>query len=159
MNVADSCGRYTRVSPCTSSIFRGALIISLMGARVTLIVAAAMLLASSSMAQTSAPDDNVAAPQVPSAAAEPAPATPPVQTPRDTTTPFAAMTAGDRVEWTVSGAIGLKSLTVIGPLAAGFSTWIDVPPEWKRSWEGFGKRYAEREADVAISNTIEAGLG
>ena len=34
-----------------------------------------------------------------------------------------------------------------------------MPQEWEQTWSGFGKRYLEREVDVAISNTMEAGLG
>ena len=40
-----------------------------------------------------------------------------------------------------------------------FQTGINTPEEWGRTPSGMGKRYLEREADVAISNTIEAGLG
>src|SRR5262249_2367075 len=63
------------------------------------------------------------------------------------------------VEWIVEGTIGVRSLALVGPLAAGFQTAINTPSEWERSWSGFGKRYLEREADVAISNSIEAGVG
>jgi hypothetical protein len=68
-------------------------------------------------------------------------------------------TIADRIDWTVEGTIGVRSLTVVGPLGAAFLTATNSPSEWGRSWSGFGKRYAEREADVAISNTIEAGVG
>jgi hypothetical protein len=68
-------------------------------------------------------------------------------------------TIADRIDWTVEGTIGVRSLTVVGPLGAAFLTGTNSPEEWGRSWSGFGKRYAEREADVAISNTIEAGVG
>ena len=68
-------------------------------------------------------------------------------------------TIADRIDWTVEGTIGVRSLTVVGPLGAAFLTGMNSPEEWGRSWSGFGKRYAEREADVAISNTIEAGVG
>ena len=68
-------------------------------------------------------------------------------------------TPSDRVDWIVGGTIGLRSLLVVGPLGAGFETAINEPEEWHQTWEGFGKRYAHRLADVAISNTIEAGFG
>jgi hypothetical protein len=59
----------------------------------------------------------------------------------------------------VGGTIGLRSLLLVGPLGAAWQTGFNQPSEWERSWSGFGKRYLQREADVAISNSIEAGLG
>jgi len=59
----------------------------------------------------------------------------------------------------VNGTVGPRSLIVVGPLSAAWSTALNSPEEWGQSWSGFGKRYLQREADVAISNTIEAGLG
>jgi hypothetical protein len=53
----------------------------------------------------------------------------------------------------------MQSLLVIGPLAAGWNTALNTPSEWGQTWSGFGKRYAQRLADVAISSTIEGGLG
>jgi len=76
-----------------------------------------------------------------------------------TATAYEPITAGERIQWIVVGTIGLKSLTLVGPLGAGFQTAINTPKEWGRSWEGFGKRYMAREADVAISNSLEAGVG
>jgi hypothetical protein len=67
--------------------------------------------------------------------------------------------AAQRVDWIVNGTVGARSLFVIGPLAASTDTGFNWPSEWQQTWRGFGKRYAEREADVAISNTLEAGLG
>jgi|SRR6185436_6155015 len=64
-----------------------------------------------------------------------------------------------RVRWLMDGAIGPKSLLLVGPLSAGWQTAWNQPEEWGQSWSGFGKRYLAREADVAIANTIEAGLG
>jgi len=69
------------------------------------------------------------------------------------------MTAAERVDWIVDGTIGLKSLTVVGPMGAAWQTAWNTPSEWGQGWSGFGKRYAQRLADVAISNSIEAGLG
>jgi len=68
------------------------------------------------------------------------------------------MTAADRLNWIVGGTIGPKSLGV-GVIASGWNTAWSVPEEWGQTWEGAGKRYLQREADVAISNSIEAGLG
>jgi len=69
------------------------------------------------------------------------------------------ITASQRVEWVVDGTLGLRSVTVFGPAAAGFQTGLNTPPEWTRSWFGFGRRYLERGVDVAMSSSIEAGLG
>jgi hypothetical protein len=72
---------------------------------------------------------------------------------------YVPITPGQRVSWIVTGTIGTKSLFIVGPLSAAWQTAWNQPEEWGRSWSGAGKRYAQREADVAISNTIEAGLG
>src|SRR5262245_16779014 len=72
---------------------------------------------------------------------------------------YEPITGRERVEWIVVGTVGLQSLTLVGPLSAGFQTAFNTPEEWGRDWEGFGKRYLAREADVAISNTLEAGVG
>jgi hypothetical protein len=59
----------------------------------------------------------------------------------------------------VDGTIGLKSLTVVGPIGTAWQTAWNTPSEWGQTWSGAGKRYVQRLADVAISNSIEAGLG
>jgi len=68
------------------------------------------------------------------------------------------ITNAGRIHWIVDGTIGRRSLG-IGVVADLFQTGINTPEEWGRGPGGMGKRYLEREADVAISNTIEAGLG
>jgi hypothetical protein len=40
-----------------------------------------------------------------------------------------------------------------------WQTGFNTPSEWGRGASGIAKRYAQREADVAISNVLEAGLG
>ena len=72
---------------------------------------------------------------------------------------YQPITGRERVDWIVVGTIGFRSLAIVGPLSAAWNTAWNTPEEWERTWSGFGKRYAQREADVAISNTIEAGLG
>jgi hypothetical protein len=72
---------------------------------------------------------------------------------------YTAVTAEQRVDWIVEGTIGPRSLLIIGPLGALWQTGFNDPEEWGRSWSGLGKRYLQREADVAISSSIEAGLG
>ena len=68
------------------------------------------------------------------------------------------MTATDRIRWVVEGTVGVRSLGV-GVFASAWDTALNIPDEWHQTWKGAGKRYAEREADVTISNSIEAGLG
>lgn len=74
------------------------------------------------------------------------------------TNTYTPITEAERVEWIVNGIVGPRSL-FIGVLSSSWLTAVNSPEEWRRSWSGFGKRYGNREADVAISNTIEAGLG
>jgi hypothetical protein len=71
---------------------------------------------------------------------------------------YVPITGLERTDWIVGGTIGRRSLGV-GVLAGVWQTGFNQPTEWGRTWSGFGKRYLEREADVAISSTIEAGSG
>lgn len=71
---------------------------------------------------------------------------------------YVPITAPGRIRWIVDGTIGPRSLGV-GVLGGLWQTGFNTPEEWGRTPSGFGKRYLEREADVAISNSIEAGLG
>jgi hypothetical protein len=87
-------------------------------------------------------------------AADQAPAAPAL-----TADAYVPITGEQRVNWIVDGTIGRQSLLLVGPLATIWSTGFNTPSEWGRTWSGAAKRYAEREADVAISNTIEAGVG
>ena len=86
--------------------------------------------------------------------AEQSPATPPL-----TADAYLPVTTAQRVDWIVDGTIGRRSLLIVGPLATIWQTGFNTPEEWGRGASGIAKRYAQREADVAISNTIEAGLG
>jgi hypothetical protein len=72
---------------------------------------------------------------------------------------YTPITGAERGYWIVDGTVGLRSLAVVGVIAATWQTGWNTPEEWGRTASGFGKRYAAREADVALSNTIEAGLG
>lgn len=80
------------------------------------------------------------------------------QTPPLSAVAYVPITGLERSYWIVDGTIGRRSLGV-GVLAAAWQTGFNQPTEWGRTWSGFGKRYLEREADVAISSTIEAGAG
>lgn len=84
---------------------------------------------------------------------------PPTSATDPTATDYVPITTRERVDWIVGGTVGVRSLTVVGPLAAGWLTLFNSPEEWGRTWKGVGQRYAQREADVAISNTLEGGLG
>jgi hypothetical protein len=72
---------------------------------------------------------------------------------------YVPATTDQRIDWIVDGTIGRRSLTIVGPLATAWLTAFNSPEEWGRGVSGIAKRYAQREADVAISNSIEAGLG
>ena len=72
---------------------------------------------------------------------------------------YVPISGAQRTDWIVDGTVGRKSLFVVGPLATVWQTSFNSPEEWGRGVAGIAKRYAQREADVAISNTIEAGLG
>ena len=72
---------------------------------------------------------------------------------------YVPITGAQRLDWMVDGTIGRRSLTVVGPLATVWQTSFNSPEEWGRGVPGIAKRYLQREADVAISNSIEAGLG
>jgi hypothetical protein len=67
-------------------------------------------------------------------------------------------TGGDRLKWTVDGTFGATSIAT-GVFIASWNTAWNTPSEWGGSWSGFGKRFGSREAQMTISNTLEAGLG
>lgn len=72
--------------------------------------------------------------------------------------PYVPPTGPERVEWIVDGSVGVQSLA-IGVAVATWNTGWNTPREWGTSWSGFGKRFASREGQMTISNSIEAGLG
>ena len=71
---------------------------------------------------------------------------------------YTPITGAQRVEWIANDFIGPRSFGV-GAFATLWDTAWNKPEEWKRSWSGVGKRYLSRETDVAISDSLEAGLG
>lgn len=75
------------------------------------------------------------------------------------TSAAAPVTSEQRIHWIVNGVVGPRSLFFVGPFSSGWYTAWNRPEEWGRTWSGFGKRYLNREATVAISNTVEGGLG
>ena len=78
--------------------------------------------------------------------------------PPETAAPYDPIDSAQRVAWVVDGSIGRRSLGV-GVITTAWQTAWDTPTEWGRSWPGVARRYAAREADVTISNTLEASLG
>jgi hypothetical protein len=72
--------------------------------------------------------------------------------------PDVPISGAQRADWIVDGIVSRRSL-MGGIAGAVWQTTEDTPAEWGQGWSGFDKRYAAREADVAISNSIEAGLG
>jgi hypothetical protein len=71
---------------------------------------------------------------------------------------YVPISVSQRVTWIVDGTVGPRSLAV-GILSAGLQPGFKLPRDWGWTWSGYGKRYGEREVDVAISSTIEGGLG
>jgi len=89
----------------------------------------------------------------------PCPETTQLATPRQTDSDtYVPITGPQRVVWIVDGIISPRSLTV-GVIASSWQTAWNSPEEWGQTWAGAGKRYIAREADVALSNTLEAGVG
>ena len=64
------------------------------------------------------------------------------------------ITGQQRIQWAVQNTIGTGAL-----LSAGWGTLFDIPKAYGTHWEGFGERYGLRLSALAVSNTMEAGLG
>jgi len=64
------------------------------------------------------------------------------------------ITGQQRIQWVVRNTIGNGVL-----FSAGLGTLLDVPKVYGTHWEGFGERYGIRLSALAVSNTMEAGLG
>lgn len=68
------------------------------------------------------------------------------------------VTGRERIQWALNGTLGPASLTA-GLFSAGWGTLFDHPKVYGPHWEGFGDRYGMRLSGLALSNTMEAGLG
>jgi hypothetical protein len=68
------------------------------------------------------------------------------------------ITAKDRIDWVVKGAIGPEAAG--GELfSAGWGTLFNSPKTYGTHWDGYGQRLGMAVAGNAVSNTMEAGLG
>ncbi|HUJ51812.1 MAG TPA: hypothetical protein VLW25_16500 [Bryobacteraceae bacterium] len=76
------------------------------------------------------------------------------------TTPstYQPITGGGRFEWAIMNTINLPSFGV-GLIDAGWGTYFNEPKEYGTSLKGFGKRFGLHLTGVAVSNTMESGLG
>ena len=68
------------------------------------------------------------------------------------------ITAQERINWVVRGTIGPETLAA-GLFSAGWGTLFNQPKTYGPHWAGFGDRYGMRLSGLALSNTMEAGLG
>ena len=64
------------------------------------------------------------------------------------------ITPQQRIRWAVRRTMSPGVL-----FSAGLGTLFDVPKAYGTHWSGFGERYAVRLSTLAVSNTMEAGLG
>jgi len=71
---------------------------------------------------------------------------------------YEPVTREERIEWIAEASIGPRSLAT-GVLSAAWGQARNVPREYGRTPEGFGKRYAIRLYGIATGNAIEASLG
>jgi hypothetical protein len=71
---------------------------------------------------------------------------------------YVPITGEERVQWVRGSLFDTRGLTAGLASTLWGTAWND-PDEWGRSGPGVGKRFLAREAGVAVSNSIEAGLG
>lgn len=69
-----------------------------------------------------------------------------------------SISARQRIQWVLSSTLGPASLTA-GLFSAGWGTLFNHPKTYGPHWEGFGDRYGMRLSGLALSNSMEAGLG
>jgi hypothetical protein len=71
---------------------------------------------------------------------------------------YQPITGGGRFEWAIMNTINLPSFGA-GLVNSGWGTYFNEPREYGTSLKGFEKRFGIRLAGVAVSNTMESGLG
>ena len=76
----------------------------------------------------------------------------------DTIPHFQPITPEERVKWVLQSTVGPASLGG-GVISAGWGTLFNKPREYGTHWPGFGERYGMRLTGLAVSNSMEAGLG
>jgi hypothetical protein len=64
----------------------------------------------------------------------------------------------ERIRWIVNSTVGPEA-DAAGLFSAGWGTIFNSPREFGTHWEGFGDRYGMRLTGIAVSNTMEGGLG
>ena len=72
--------------------------------------------------------------------------------------PQRPITVRERIQWVLKSTFGPASLAA-GLFSAGYGTLVDHPQVYGPHWEGFGDRYGIRLSGLALSNSMEAGLG
>jgi hypothetical protein len=78
--------------------------------------------------------------------------------PSATSDSYVPIRGDERINWIIGETVGPSSLA-IGVIKAGFRISLRAPTRWGFSQTGFWKRLENREIDVGLSNSIEAGLG
>ena len=68
------------------------------------------------------------------------------------------ITGKERIRWVTESTLGWESLAA-GVFSSAWGTGFNMPNEYGPGWEGFGKRYGMRFTGIAVSNSMEAGLG
>jgi hypothetical protein len=69
-----------------------------------------------------------------------------------------AIDARERIQWVLRSTLGPASLAA-GLFSAGWGTLNNHPQTYGPHWEGFGDRYGMRLSGLALSNSMEAGMG
>jgi len=71
---------------------------------------------------------------------------------------YTPITGKERVGWVLKSTFGVSSLAFT-TMVAGIQTARNEPPSYGTHWDGFGKRFGQRIANVATDNVLEAGIG
>lgn len=79
-------------------------------------------------------------------------------TPTQINSAYEPISGTGRIVWWAKASFGPMSI-FDGAVVAGYQTAFDHPPQWGPGWDGFGKRFALRQVDVALSNGLQAGAG
>jgi hypothetical protein len=94
-------------------------------------------------------DSREAVPEAPSASALP---------PAPRVRGYKPITGNERLWWLFTTTLGPEHLAG-GVISSAYGTAVNHPREDGTHWSGFGERFGIRLTGVAVSNTMEAGLG